>query len=233
MKERSPNIEKAVNFESAIEIIPEEICKFGLEALEFELALLTNKNPKDFVVIPIMDGGARVGGVLTGFTRLATNPMKMSHYDSQNKRIEKPVCELAPDIDKIIVSGKVRQVIFAEGVVETEGTVLESIDLINKLVEEKGHKDGIIYPYPIYRTYSLISKVEGYSRIPNFIYPFWVDSKIWVHGWGVDNGKRGREMNSILGVLSPFAKNIPQKPYFRTTPIYRKYFETPTDFKKC
>jgi len=233
VKERQGGIEKATSFESAIEIIPEEVCEFALSTLEFELALLTVSHPEDFVVIPIMDGGGRVGAALADFCGLTLDPMKMSHYDNENKRVAKPECLMLPEIDKIIVDGKVRHIIISEGVVESEETVLESINIINNLVDEKSRKDGVNYPHPIPRTFGLISKVKGFPRIPNFTYPLSVHPDIWVHGMDVDNGQKGRELNNIMGVLSPFAKSIPQMPYFTTTRLYNKYFIAPPASKKC
>jgi hypoxanthine-guanine phosphoribosyltransferase len=211
------SIESATSYEKAVEIIPEEICKVGIAALQIELAeSFPDKN--SYVVVPVMKGGERIGRALTNFTGAESDPMKMSYYDENNLRLEKPICLAKPDISKILVDRTIKDVIFAECVVESEGTIISAIEEINNLLGS--------YPHPKYYTYALVSKVNGDSKIPNFKYAFKVAREIWVHGWGGDNNQKGRDLDMVLGVLSAKAEKFPIKPYFRPSDIYQKHFKT-------
>lgn len=222
MIENLRNIAEARTYESAIEIIPESVCRAAVFGLKLELSRLVGNRTSDFVVVPVVNGGSRIGSELVNYAGMHQTLMKMSYYGEENVRLPEPICEIKPDIDQIIVGGRVRHVIFAEGVVETEATIIKSIEIINSMIDEKSRGNGVHYPYPSYHTYALISKVSGTPHIPDFVYPLWVDPRIWVHGWGVDNNQRGRSLYSIYGVLSPYADSIPERPYFRTTSVYER-----------
>lgn len=221
MKER---IEQARDFDNAIQIITEESCNLGVYALQFEFAERFSDKLEDTVIISILNGGKRIGDKLPSGLKIDHAPMQMSYYDDKNQRLESPVCKIEPDINKIIVNGKTRNVVFAEGVVDSEGTVKKSIEIINTMIDKFNLENNTNYDYPEYHVFALVSKVNGSSSIPNFVYAFKVDSRIWVHGWGVDNGQKGREENNIFGILSPFADSVPEEPYFTESDIFNKYF---------
>jgi|GEM_PF-3394815 len=223
--ENPRNIDTAKDFDSAIEIIPQEVCEAAIFALQMELSLSVKHNTKDAVMIPILRGGKRVGDALSTFVGIYSSPMQMSYYDQNNIRMDKPICLKKPDISQIIIGDQTRDIYFGEGVVDSEATILEAENIINQMVTEKGNLDGKEYKLPIYHTYALISKVRGNPQIPNFIFPLLLNSDIWAHGWDFDNGQKGRELNSIFGVLSPFATDIPKRPYYRTTGIYERHFK--------
>lgn len=225
MQERN-KIENASNFNAAIEVISKSACELGIFALEFEFAEKFGERLNDVVVVPVLKGGGRIGGeIATRFTNVEVSIMQMSYYDSKNERLSEPVCKIQPDISKIIVDGKVRKVIFTEGVVDSEGTIKKSMEIINKLIDVYNLQFGTNHDYPEYHTFALVSKVNGDSSIPNLVYPFIVDNRIWVHGWGVDNGQMGREEDRIMGVLSPLAETIPEEPYVQESSLFLKYFK--------
>lgn len=255
MKEK---IEKAREFENAIQIISEESCRLGVYALQFEFAERFGSRLDDVVIIPILRGGKRIGEKIPSNLKVDFAPMQMSYYDDKNQRVESPICKVEPVINKIIVNGKTRNVVFAEGVVDSEGTIKKSIQAINIMIDKFNVENKATYAYPEYHVFALVSKVNGDSTIPNFVYSnfastsyldarmsqsseqtflkehiatycdvvyaFKVDSRIWVHGWGVDNGQKGREEDSIFGILSPYADSVPEEPYFTESDIFNKYF---------
>lgn len=221
----SPRIENARNFDSAIEIISEKTCTLGLFALQFEFKERFGKKLNDVVVIPILKGGKRVGEEIILGQNVDSAPMQMSYYDENNQRMDAPRCIVEPNINQIIVNGKVREVVFAEGVVDSEGTIKKSIEVINNLIDKYNSQNSSNYEYPVYHVFALVSKVNGNSTIPNFVYPFTVDPRIWVHGWGVDNSQKGRDLNCIKGILSPFADSTPSIPYYKETSLFEKHFK--------
>ena len=216
---KSRDISKATSYETAIEIIPREITILGAMTLKMEFDEQFPDKSK-VTVIPVMRGGKRVGEELTN----DPNPMRMSYYDEENNRKEKPDCLQRPDINKIIVDGTTRDVVFAEGVVETEETIKAAMEEINKMIDEKSEEDGVKYDYPKYHVYALISKVNGSSALPDFVYAFKVKRAIWVHGFGTDNAEKGREQERIDGVLSPFATEAPEEPYYEPSRTLLKQF---------
>lgn len=221
MKEK---IEVAREFESAIQIISEEACNWGIFTLQFEFAEKFGGDLDGVVIMPILRGGKRVAEKIPSKLNVDFAPMQMSYYDEKNQRLESPICKLEPDINKILVNGKTRNVVFAEGVVDSEGTIKKSILTVNQMIDKYNLENSTNYSYPEYHVFALVSKVNGNSTIPNFVYAFKVDSRIWVHGWGVDNGQNGREENSIFGILSPYADSLPSEPYVTQSDFFNKYF---------
>ena len=221
MKEK---IEQARNFENAIQIISEESCRLGVYALQFEFAERFGSRLDDVVIIPILRGGKRIGEKIPSKLNVDFAPMQMSYYDDKNQRLESPICKVEPDINKIIVNGKTRNVVFAEGVVDSEGTIKKSIQAVNTMIDKFNVENKATYAYPEYHVFALVSKVNGNSTIPNFVYAFKVDSRIWVHGWGVDNGQKGREEDSMFGIMSPYADSVPTEPYVTQSKFFNKYF---------
>lgn len=120
MKEK---IEHAHDFDNAIQIITEGSCNLGIYALQFEFAERFRDKLEDTVIIPILNGGKRIGDKLPSGLKVDYAPMQMSYYDDESQRLESPICKIEPDINKIIVNGKTRNVVFAEGVVDSEGTI--------------------------------------------------------------------------------------------------------------
>lgn len=221
MKEK---IEHARDFDDAIQIITEESCDLGVYALQFEFAERFSDKPEDTVIIPILNGGKRIGDKLPSGLKIDYAPMQMSYYDDKNQRLENPVCKIEPDINKIIVNRKTRNVVFAEGVVDSEGTIKKSIEIINTMIDKYNTENNTSFDYPEYHVFALVSKVNGNSSIPNFVYAFKVDNRIWVHGWGVDNSQKGREENNIFGILSPYADSVPSEPYVTESAFFNKFF---------
>ena len=191
----------------------------GVYSLQFEFVERFRDKLEDTVIIPILNGGKRIGNKLPSGLKIDYAPMQMSYYDDKNQRLESPICKTEPDINKIIVNGKTRNVVFAEGVVDSEATIKKSIEIINTMIDKYNAENSTSFDYPEYHVFALVSKVNGSSSIPNFVYAFKVDSRIWVHGWGVDNGQRGRDENNIFGILSPYATSVPEEPYFAESDI--------------
>lgn len=216
-------IEKSKKLEYAIPIIPEEDCVLGIIALKAEFCERFGDNLDQVLVVPILNGGKRIGEKVSDGLDVDISTMQMSYYDEFNKKLETPICVAKPDINKIIAGGKVKKLVFAEGVVESEGTIKKSIEVINKMIAKYNQENGTNYENPEYHVFALVSKVNGQSTIPNFAYSFNIDSRIWVHGWGVDNNQYGRDMNSIFGVLSAQAETFPEPPYFTKSKFYYKY----------
>lgn len=224
VKERFTSLEDGRKRENAIEIIPQFECMVGVFALQAETYKDIKLNSNPSVIVPIEKGGIRIGKALSDFIGVESVPMQMAHTDNDNNWLEKAICINPPDIDRILVYGKTKDVYFAEGVVETEETILAAIGVINRLIDERRRLDKWNYEYPNYQVRSVISKIAGLPRIPDLKYPIWVTPDLWVEGLGVDNSDSGRERNSVFGVIAPSAKEMPPLPYYRTTPLYENYY---------
>ena len=117
-------------------------------------------------------------------------------------------------MNRIVVGGKVKKVILAEGVVETEKTIEAAKKKINELMDR--YYPGL--PYPEFHTAALVRKsltFEEAMEEQDITAAYWIDPRIWIHGWGCDNGEIGRSLKKIMGVLSPHAKSAPLPPYYR------------------
>lgn len=203
-----PNpIESARSFETAIEIIPENECIEALARMQ-DTFRKTFPDPTCVSVIPILMGGKTIGDILAQIPFVVINPMRMSYYDGKNERLSEPTCIQEPNIKQII---QAKSIVFAEAVVDSQGTILKAIEHINALIDAHSPNTS----HPEFHTFTLVSKINGSVLIPNLTAMFSVHPDIWVHGWGCDNGQKGREETSIKGVLSPFAKEAPYQPYYQ------------------
>lgn len=172
---------KARSFETAIEIISEKDCEEAFVAMQLELRTQFSKSWR-VSVVPIDNGGRKTGEKIAKALEVGLNPTQWSHYNKNNKRIEIPRLIKRPDIDQIVVNGRVVDaVIFGEAVVESQGTLVCAEADIKKQIDEL----GIGCSYPAFYVWALVSKINGANlQIPHLRAMFQVDSRIWVHGWG-------------------------------------------------
>lgn len=209
------NIEQAKTPETAIEIISAAECDVGLRWLQ-ACFRATFSDPTEVSVVPILRSGARLGKELTKPLGITTNPMRMSYYAPDTSRLPKPICKKWPHIRQIITTdGRTRPVVFAECVVESQGTILASIQVINGMIDKVNIK-GRIFSYPDYYTFAYVSKIGDHPiTIPHLVAAFHVHPDVWVGGrWCDLPDGSARELDAIVGILSPFAQRIPQRPYF-------------------
>jgi hypothetical protein len=212
------NIELAKKPEDAIELISNDECEEGLHALQ-KIFIEKFPDPSNVSVIPILRSGARLGDEITKPLGIPVNPMRMSYYAPDTSRLPDPICLIKPDISQICSpDGKTKPVVFAECVVDSQGTILASMNVINGMIDDLNKKGGE-YSYPEYYTFAYVSKTGNKPvQVPNIVVAFHVHPDIWVGGRGCDlPGDAGREFNNIVGIISPFAKVIPEPPYFTPT----------------
>lgn len=210
------DIETAKTPERAIIIISEEECVTGLGELRKIFDELF-PDPNLVSVIPILRSGLQLGKELTEPLKIEMNPMRMSYYKDDTSRLAKPICLMQPDITKIVtVEGKTLPVVFSECVVDSQETVIAAMIEINKMIDEIGVQTGREIEYPIYSTFAYVSKTgENPILIPNVIAAFKVHPDVWVGGLGCDlPGDNARELPYLVGLLSPFANEIPKRPYY-------------------
>jgi len=204
-------IESARKTEDAIVIISAAECEAGLQALRTHFGLLF-PGPADVSVVPILRSGLRLGEELSK----DLNPMRMSYYKDDTSRLPEPICLQPPDIFQIVTpDGRTKPVAFTETVVESQGTILAAMRLINGMIDELNEGGGK-FSYPDYHCFTYVSKTGNKSvAIPNLVPAFRVHPDIWVGGRGCDlPGDKARGLDTIVGILSPFAESIPQQPYF-------------------
>jgi hypothetical protein len=97
-------IESAVSYETAIEIIPENVVNKGIFFLRRALIDLVQNleiDSREVTVIPIEEGGHDVGQYLCEpgeGIHLTPNPMQMSHYGDKNEYLGTPLCKSDPDL---------------------------------------------------------------------------------------------------------------------------------------
>lgn len=212
----SRDIETATSPETAITIITEEECAVGLAELKYLFNELF-PDPDQISVIPILGSGLGLGQKLTEEREIDLNTMRMAYTREDTSRLPKPICKQFPDIDKILCSdGTTRTVVFTECVVDSQETVVEAMEVINAMIDEVNECSDVKYLYPDYFTFAWVSKIgDNDVRIPNLIVAYKVHPDIWVGGLGCDlPGDKAREFKYLVGILSPFAKTIPARPYF-------------------
>src|SRR5258708_938462 len=149
-------IESARKPEDAIEIISAAECDAGLHALQARFRLLF-PDPTDVSVVPILRSGLRLGEELAA-DRNELNPMRMSYYAPDTSRLPEPICLQLPDIGQIITQdGRTKSVAFTEAVVDSQGTILAAMQVINKLIDAL-NRNGGKFPYPDYHCFAYVSK---------------------------------------------------------------------------
>lgn len=209
------DIETARIPEDAIIIVPEKECSAGLGKLR---AIFSEIFPSpDLVsVIPILQSGLRLGQEITEPLGIEMNLMQMSYYRKDTSRLPKPICLIHPDITKIITpEGMTMPVAFMECVVDSQETILAAMEEINATIDALSVKTNRKLAHPTYSTFAYVTKTgDSAVQIPNLVAAFKVDPDVWIGGRGCDlPGDSARELNSIVGILSPFASSIPPHPY--------------------
>jgi hypothetical protein len=219
-------IEQATSYQKAIEIISERQVNKGIYFLQRTLVDMF-ASPDDFSLIPIDRGGKQVGLALAHSQPGVVydrNSMRMSYYDNHNQPLKKPHClkKHRPSIKKLLKGDGIttRDVVFAEAVVDSQGTIKGSMEYINHKIDLYNKKHKTNYPYPNYHTFALVSKIDNEVQIPGLVYAYKVHKNIWVHGKGCDNRQRGRRAKNIMGVLATGAVTIPKRPYYQKNPMW-------------
>lgn len=217
-----PGIENAISFETTIEIISEEASNQGIYFLQRTLVDMF-ASADDFSLMPIMMGGNQIGEALSHSepgTTYDLNPMRMSYYN-KNERRKGPECVDEPKLEMILkADGTTRAVVFAEAVVDSQGTIKASMAHINKKIDEYNKDHNTTYAYPEFHTFALVCKIEGETEIPELFYAYHVHKDIWVHGRGCDNDQKGREDKRIMGMLAADATTAPSDPYYQKIPMW-------------
>lgn len=217
-KESLPTIcEEEVSLDIPIEIIPEELCAKGASSLKERFKEMFPA-PHNVSIVPVMRGGSVIGQELCSVYGQDPNPMRMSYYASNGVRLPSPVCLYAPKVDELYNGGKIKDVVFTEAVIESQGTIQEAIAVIKRQIDEDAKVYRRSAGYPGFYLFALVTKTNGSAIIKGLdqmIASFDVNRNIWIYGLGCDNNEKGREETKIMGVLSPFATEKPSKPYFQ------------------
>lgn len=220
-------IETAKDLRTAIEVVSEKEADFGTVAL---ISSFRDRFPDltNVSLIPIMLGGSVVGRDIARTVGVRSNPMRMSYYTSVGVRLPKARCLQKPNIHKIVnfETGETKAVAFAEGVIDTEGTLSAAVETINAQVDQVNKQSRRKFRYPQYFTFALVSKVDGGPQMQNCYYAFKGHKDIWVVGRGFDLNGKGRNLKNVVGVISPFATKIPQAPYVTSSQFLVDYVNT-------
>lgn len=216
-------IEKAKSVAEAIEIIPSKVVQMGIAYLQHKSLDIPNR-----VIVSIEKGGGRVAedlekpapGIQVPLAR-----MRMQHKDESGVWQKIPHLVYLPEIGKLIdfQSHNVRELVFAEAVVEGEDTIKESKKAIVNQFKEFNAKNEKSYPYPNFHTIALVSKINGPASIDDFIYAFEISKKIYIAGYKCDDGDYGRDLDNIVGRLADGFEYVPPGPPFGP-PYYEKNF---------
>ena len=209
--------EEEVSLDIPIEIIPEELCAKGVSSLKERFRQMF-PDPHNVSIVPVMRGGSVIGQELCSVYGQDPNPMRMSYYSSSGVRLPNPVCLYEPKVDDFYHDGRVKDLVFTEAVVESQGTIQEAIAVIKRQIDgyAKAHQRSV--DYPDFYLFALVTKTNGSAIINGLsqvIVSFDVNRNIWIYGMGCDNNEKGREESKIMGVLSPFAQEKPSRPYFQ------------------
>lgn len=212
------NIIDATSFDKGIEIISESDVWRGIYFLRSALLTFFGDNLDDISLVPIAQGGNRVGFELAlappGTATLELNSMEVKHYPPASLPLEKAYVARLPDMDKILKADEtVKKVVFAEAVVESQDSIKAAMAGINKAIDQHNQDFTKNYPYPAYYTLALINKINGLATIPNLTHAYDVDKNIWVWGWGCDMDDKGRANDNIMGMLALNHVAIPHPPY--------------------
>jgi len=202
-------IDTARTYETAIKIIPEETVEHGIYFLQSTLTRLIAKIG-EVSIVPIESGGHLLGEKLAETSKLPLNSMRMSHT-SKGKYLAEAQHVSGPDMDQIIVNGKVLPIVLVDCVVESQASILGAIAHINNELAKQGHAPTLIH------TLALISKIsDPHPEIPNIVYSFKVPTSIWVHGMGSDDSDESDRLKlAIWGRLPDgYQGASPNPPYF-------------------
>ncbi len=214
-------IEKATTPDKAIKIVPEKECIQGRQALINHFRE-TFPDPTKVSIVPILRSGIRLGQEIAESVGVDVNPMQMSHTKG-GEFLPEPICISKPDIRKIVTpEGKTLPVVFTETVVDTQKTILKSMEIINKMIVDFSGVLGYKLDPPVYFTYAYASKTgENEVLVPNLVYAFKTHPKIWLGGLNCDlPDDSTRELNHFVGMM-PIGMNPSEaaKP-----PYYEKNF---------
>lgn len=221
-------IERAVTFETAIEIIPREEIALGIEALKWRFRELF-PNPELASLVPVMQAGVLVGRDIARQFGITMNPIRMSYYKEDGIRLESPVCKAPLDIYKVVdlTSGITKPVVFTEAVVDTQGTLLAAMQAVQRQIDQVNELEERNFAYPEFYIFALLSKIDGDTLLPNLNRAFDFHKDIWAFGYGCDADGKARTILKMMGYKSPFAKETPRAPYFSRSELTREYQEFP------
>lgn len=209
-------IEETTAFANAIEIIPKHVVQNGIAHLQSMSIQIPNR-----VIVSIKEGGDRVALDLHkpgGDIQVPLTYMQMKHKDEHGIWQKIPRLISLPDINELIDFRKqiVRELAFAEAVVEGEDTIIGAKKAVRGQFDEYNRKNASHYPYPNFHTIALISKINGDPSIERFIYAFEISKLIYVAGYGCDDGDNGRLLDNIIGRWADGATSIPPGPPYYT-----------------
>jgi hypothetical protein len=217
------SIEHATSFAKAITIIPEDIVPLGVAHIQRKSLAIPNR-----AIVAIQKGGRRVGldlhkpapGIVVPLTS-----MQMAHKDHQGKWQEIPRLISLPEIDKLIDfrAQIVRELVFAEAVVEGEHTIIEAKRAVKTQFDNFNRERQTHYPYPNFHTIALVSKINDEPRIDDFIYAFEISKLIYIAGYDCDDEEGGRTLDYIVGRIADGHKYVPPGPPFGP-PYYTQTF---------
>lgn len=212
-KQQENPIASVRKFEDRIVIIPREEAEEGEHFLKKEL----RKFGKKVSLMPVYGAAEELGNFVSS-GEYDQNPIWMSHTGPKNEYLPEPICKKEPDFHKILMpDGTTLPVIMVDPITESQKSILKGMDTVNAGIDKINQEEGTSYSYPFYASLVLISKIREGNEIliPNLIKAFWVHTDIWLNGRGPDNDKNGRKDVDIMGVLSPYAEEIPTPPYYK------------------
>lgn len=217
-------IAAATTFETAIDIISQEDISIGVEALKWRYRNVVYC-PANSSLSPVMQAGVLLGRDLASVYGQTMNPIRMSYYTSDGKRMESPQCKSELDIYKVVdfVSGITKSVTLVEAVVDTQGTLVAAMSKIRRQIDEVNAEYHVRFAYPEFNVFAILSKINGDTQIPNFNYAYKFHPDIWAFGYGCDADGRKRSIRDMHGYLSPFATRAPGLPYYSQSDLVQEF----------
>ncbi len=217
------SIEGATSVGKAIEIIPADVVQQGISYLKKRSLEIPNR-----VIVSIEKGGGRVAEDLENPApeiKVPLTKMCMQHNDEKGVWQKTPRLVYLPRIEKLIdfQTSRVRELVFAEAVVEGEDTIKESKKAVIAQFDKFNHEFESHFPHPNFHTIALVSKINGESSIDDLIHAFEISKKIYIAGYRCDDGEQGRLLDNIVGRLADGFEYVPGGPPYGP-PYYTQTF---------
>lgn len=217
-------LNEARTYDTAIEIIPQEVVSQGLGYLKHELINVMANVPGPWVKMPVKRGGVFTCENSTlGIPELELPnvPIRMTHTGPGNKYQPKARCIEKPNLDRIFLPDEVTaNIAVFDGIMETVGTLIGVEETMNILLKKYNREHRSKYRPPVIHNFVLVDKSRGGKTIHNLHRALVARHEIWYHGAGADDKsmtgeERGRDKPAIWGRLPDgFNSKIPVEPYY-------------------
>lgn len=217
-------IKDARTYDTAIEIIPQDVVFQGLGYLNHELLNVMANVPGPWVKMPVKRGGVYTcenSTVGIPESELPNVPIRMTHTGPGNRYQPKARCIEVPDLSKIFLPDEVTaNIALFDGIMETVGTLIGVEETLNILLKKYNKEHRSKYRPPVIHNFVLVDKSSDGKKIRNLHRALIASPKIWYHGAGADDKsmtgeERGRNKPAIWGRLPDnFNSEIPVAPYY-------------------